>query len=90
MDFAAGPELESIAAEAGKLADAFDDDYWLDHDERHAFPWDFYNAFAEQGWVGIAVPTEYGGTGLGVLAAGTLMRAVAASAGAMNAASPRT
>ncbi len=87
MDFAAGPELESIAAEVCKLADAFDDDYWLDHDERHAVAWDFYNAFAEQGWIGIAVPKEYGGAGLGVLAAGTLMRAVAASAGAMNAAS---
>jgi acyl-CoA dehydrogenase len=87
MDFDLGPELESIAQEASKLADRFDDDYWLDHDERKAFPWDFYNAFAEQGWVGILIPQKYGGAGLGVLHAGVLLRAIAASAGGMNAAS---
>jgi acyl-CoA dehydrogenase len=87
MDFSAGPELESIAAEASKLAAAFDDEYWLDHDERREFPWEFYRAFAEQGWVGIAIPEEYGGAGLGVLHAGTLLRSIANSGGAMNAAS---
>jgi acyl-CoA dehydrogenase len=87
MDFAAGSELESIASEAAKLAAEFDDDYWLDHDERKAFPWDFYRAFASQGWVGILIPEEYGGAGLGVLQAGTLLRSIANSGGAMNAAS---
>ncbi len=87
MDFAAGSELESIASEATKLAAEFDDDYWLDHDERKAFPWDFYRAFASQGWVGIMIPEEYGGAGLGVLQAGTLLRSIANSGGAMNAAS---
>ena len=87
MDFAATPELLQIEREATKLAEAFDDDYWLDHDERKEFPWEFYNAFAEQGWIGIVIPEEYGGAGRGVLEAGTLMRTVAGSAGAMNAAS---
>jgi acyl-CoA dehydrogenase len=87
MNFTPDPELEGVASEAARLADDFDDDYWLDHDERKAFPWDFYNAFAEQGWLGIAIPEEYGGAGLGVHQAGTLLRSVAASAGAMNAAS---
>jgi acyl-CoA dehydrogenase len=87
MNFDQTPELESIAAEAAKLAAPFDDDYWLDHDERKQFPWDFYRAFAEQGWVGVVIPEKYGGAGLGVLHAGTLLRTVANSAGAMNAAS---
>ena len=87
MDFTADPELESIRREATKLADAFDDDFWSDHDERHAFPWEFYRAFAEKGWLGVLVPEAYGGAGLGTLQAGTLLRAVAGSAGAMNAAS---
>ena len=87
MDFSLGPELEGIHQEASRLAEAFDDAYWLDHDERHAFPWDFYNAFAESGWLGILIPERYGGAGLGVLHAGVLLHAVAASAGAMNAAS---
>ena len=87
MDFSPGPELESIQQEAEKLAAAFGDDYWLDHDERKAFPWDFYDAFAAQGWLGILIPERYGGAALGVLQAGTLLRSVAASGGAMNAAS---
>ena len=84
MDFSADPELQSISSEAAKLAAAFDDDYWMDHDQRHAFPWDFYNAFAKQGWIGVVIPEEYGGAGLGVLQAGTMLRQVAASAGAMS------
>ncbi len=87
MDFGSDPDLESIRQEATKLAEAFDDDYWSDRDERRAFPWEFYRAFAEKGWLGVLVPEAYGGSGLGVLHAGTLLHAVAASAGAMNAAS---
>ena len=87
MDFTPDPQLEEITNEAARLAAAFDDDYWLDHDERKAFPWDFYEAFADQGWLGIVIPETYGGAGLGVLQAGALLRSVAASAGAMNAAS---
>ena len=87
MDFALGPELEAIRDEATKLASRFDDDYWLDHDERKEFPWEFYRAFAEQGWIGVVIPERYGGAGLGVLQAGVLLQEVAGSAGAMNAAS---
>jgi acyl-CoA dehydrogenase len=87
MNFDQDPELESIATETAKLAAPFDDDYWLDHDERKQFPWEFYRAFAEQGWVGVVIPEQYGGAGLGVLHAGMLLRTVANSAGAMNAAS---
>lgn len=87
MNFDQDPELESIAAESAKLAAPFDDDYWLEHDEQKQFPWEFYRAFAEQGWVGVVIPERYGGAGLGVLHAGTLLRTVANSAGAMNAAS---
>jgi len=87
MDFAPDPELEQVRSEASRLAAGFDDDFWSDHDERHAFPWDFYNAFAEKGWIGIVIPEEYGGSGLGLTHAATLLRAVANSAGAMNACS---
>jgi len=80
-------EIEQIRGEAEKLASEFDDDYWSDHDERHAFPWEFYNAFADGGWIGIAIPEKYGGAGLGILHAASLMSTVASSAGAMNAAS---
>ena len=87
MDFNLGPELESIRSEAKRLCERFDDDYWSAKDEAHEFPWEFYRAFAEQGWIGILVPEAYGGAGLGVLHAATLLNAIGASAGAQNAAS---
>ncbi len=87
MDFETSTELAEIENEAKRLAAAFDDDYWRDHDARHEFPWDYYNAFAKNGWIGVLIPAEYGGAGLGVHHAGMLLRSVANSAGAMNAAS---
>ena len=87
MDFTLPDDIETIRLEANRLASGFDDDYWRRHDAEKQFPWEFYRAFAEGGWLGILVPEQYGGSGLGVLAAGTLLHAVASSAGAMNAAS---
>ena len=65
MDCSTDPELESIAAEAKKLASAFGDEYWSQKDQAHEFPWEYYNAFAKGGWLGIVIPEEYGGAGLG-------------------------
>ena len=87
MDFSWGPDLESVRQEATRLCERFDDDYWSTCDEGHEFPWEFYRAFAEGGWIGILVPEAHGGAGLGTLHAGALLNAVAASPGAQNAAS---
>ncbi|NNL84073.1 MAG: acyl-CoA/acyl-ACP dehydrogenase [Myxococcales bacterium] len=87
MDFRIDADLESIQHEAKRLAHKFDDDYWRTHDDEHEFPWEFYNAFAEQGWLGVIVPEAYGGSGLGVSHAAVLLNAVAHSPGVQNAAS---
>ena len=65
----------------------FDNAYWRKHDEEHEFPWDFYNALAASGWIGIAIPTEYGGGGGGITDASILMEEIAASGAGMNGAS---
>lgn len=62
----------------------FDDGYWRDLDERHEFPWAFYEAMAAGGWMGVAVPTEFGGGGLGITEASIVLEEVAASGAAMN------
>jgi acyl-CoA dehydrogenase len=87
MNFALDSELEDIRRTTNRLTERFDDDYWRTHDEKHEFPWDFYNAFAEQGWIGIIVPEEYGGAGMGVMHAAMLLSTVAHSPGVQNAAS---
>ncbi len=62
----------------------FPDEYWRQCDADHEFPWAFYNAFAEAGWVGIAIPEEYGGGGAGITEASILLEEIAASGACLN------
>ena len=63
----------------------FTDEYWMRHDLDHEFPWDFYRAMAEAGWLGICIPEQYGGGGAGVQEAALLLEEVTGSGGALNA-----
>ena len=65
----------------------FGDDYWLARDDDGAFPREFHRAMAEAGWLGMTMPEEYGGAGLGVTEAAIMMHEVASHGGAMEAAS---
>ncbi len=87
MDFELNPAQEEIVRQVRALCARFPDEYWRDKDERHEFPHDFYQAFARSGYLGVAIPEEYGGSGLGITEAALVMREVAGSGGAMNAAS---
>lgn len=69
------------------LCSRFDDEYWRAREREHAFPHEFHAAVAEGGWLGITMPQEYGGSGLGVTEAALLMQTVANSAGAISACS---
>src|SRR6266540_1228626 len=84
MDFELTEEQEQIRAQARALAGRFDDAYWRRCDAAHEFPWEFYQAFAEAGWLGIAIPPAHGGAGLGISEASILLEEVAASGAAMN------
>ena len=87
MDFELTEDQESIRkAVAGLLRD-FDDRYWMEKDLAHEFPAEFYAAVAGGGWLGMTVPVEYGGHGLGITEATLLLEEVARSGGGMNAAS---
>jgi acyl-CoA dehydrogenase len=82
-----GDDLGLIREHVGRVCADFDDTYWAECDREHRFPWDFYRAMAVGGWIGIAIPDEYGGGGRGILEAATVLRTVAASGAAMNGAS---
>ena len=87
MDFAFSPEQEQIREQVGKLCAGFDESYWLERDRSAKFPEEFYTAMAEGGWLGIAMPEAYGGSGLGITEAALMMQAVAESGAAMTGAS---
>ncbi len=88
MNFELSDDQQQVRNGVRQLAASFSDEYWAERDEKHEFPWDFYNAFAEAGWLGIAIPEEYGGGGLGILEAALLLEEVAASGAGMNGCSP--
>ncbi len=69
------------------LCDRFDDDYWSKKDQAHEFPHEFSKAVADGGWLGIAMPVEFGGSGLGVTEAAIMMQEIGRSAGAFAACS---
>ena len=87
MDFSLSPEQQQIRDEVCKLCVQFDDAYWLEKDRSGEFPHELHAALAAAGWLGIAMPEEYGGAGLGVTEAAIMMQAIAESGAAMSGAS---
>ena len=87
MDFALTADQEAIQEAVASICARFDDEYWHQRDLKGGFPTDFYDAMAEGGWLGICVPEEYGGSGLGVTEAAIMMRMIAESGAGMSGAS---
>jgi acyl-CoA dehydrogenase len=87
MDFELSAEQAQIREEVLRQCARFDENYWLDHDRSAVFPEEFYTAMADGNWLGIAMPEEYGGAGLGITEAAIMMQAVAESGACMSGAS---
>ncbi len=87
MGFALTPEQADIREQVLRLCAAFGDEYWLRKDREGAFPEEFHAAMAKGGWLGIAMPQDYGGGGLGITDAAVMMQAVAESGACMSGAS---
>ena len=73
MNFELSEEQLLIRESVVKLCADFPDDYWSKKDTEHEFPWDFYEAMAEAGWLGIAIPEAYGGSGRGITEASLVL-----------------
>lgn len=84
MNFETTEEHDLIRDAIRKICSGYPDEYWAECDENHQFPWDFYNELAEGGWIGVAIPEEYGGSGKGLTEASIILEEVAASGAAMN------
>ncbi len=76
-----------MRAAVEKICTRFDGGYWLKRDSDGEFPEDFYHAIADGGWLGVCIPQDYGGSGLGVSEAAVMMQAVAASGAGLSGAS---
>ena len=87
MDFSLSAEQLAIRAAVEQICARFGDDYWLAKDRDGGFPDDFHRAFADAGWLGVCIPQDYGGSGLGVTEAALLMQTIAESGAGMSGAS---
>ena len=87
MDFSLTEDQLAIRAAVEKICAEFGDEYWLKKDREGGFPHDFHGALAGAGWLGIAMPTEFGGAGLGITEAALMMQTVSESGGGIAGAS---
>lgn len=87
MDFSETADHRAIRDGVAAVVKNFDDEYWLARDEDGEFPREFHRAMVEAGWLGITMPTEYGGAGLGLTEACLMLHEVASHGGGMAAAS---
>jgi len=87
MNFAFTDEQIAIREAVARVCAGFGDDYWLAKDREGGFPHDFHAALAQAGWLGVAMPPDVGGAGLGITEAAIVMQTVAASGGGIAAAS---
>jgi acyl-CoA dehydrogenase len=87
VDFSLTADQQNIREAILKHCAQFSDEYWLARDQDGVFPHAFVQSLLESGWLSIAMPTEYGGSGLGITEAAVMMQAIAESGAAMSGAS---
>lgn len=85
--FLPSDEHRAIEEAVGRICAKYDDAYWAETDETGRFPEAFVADMADGGWLGTAMPEEYGGAGLGLAEAALVMRTVAQSGAGFSGAS---
>jgi len=87
VNFALTGEQEAIREAIERICARFPDEYWLRKDKEGGFPSELHQALAKDGWLGIAMPEEFGGSGLGITEAAVMMQAIAESGAGFSGAS---
>ncbi|MFM2409612.1 MAG: acyl-CoA dehydrogenase, partial [Pseudomonadota bacterium] len=87
MDFTLSEDHQAIDQSVRQICADFSDEYWTNCEENARFPHEYHRAMAEGGWLGITMPVELGGAGLGVTEAAVMMHAATSSNGGYTAAS---
>jgi acyl-CoA dehydrogenase len=62
MDFALTEEQAAVREAISRICQGFGDDYWLARDKDGHFPVELHQALARDGWLGICMPEEFGGS----------------------------
>jgi len=76
MDFSLNEDQRAIEDAVGAICDQFDDNYWLRAEEEHRFPQELVDEMVKAGWMGVTMPQEYGGAGLGITEAAIIIKRI--------------
>jgi acyl-CoA dehydrogenase len=76
MDFSLSNEQLAIDEAIGAICDKFDNNYWYKADKEKRFPHEFVQALVDSGWMGVTIPEEYGGAGLGITEASIILKRI--------------
>jgi acyl-CoA dehydrogenase len=88
LDFNLDEEQNLMRETAKKVTEKFDPKYWRDIDEKSEYPTRFWDALGKQGFLGIAIPSEYGGAGLGLLEMAIVVDEIAQAGAGLDGSSP--
>ena len=69
-------DFQDIREGVRTLCASYDAAYWREVDERRGFPETFVNALTEAGWLAAMIPSEYGGSGLGLSEASVILEEI--------------
>lgn len=87
----ADPDLtdsqRTVREAIAKVMQDFPDEYWAKAESSKTFPHELHQALSKDGWLGICMPSKYGGSDLGILEAAVMMQTISESGGGMTAAS---
>ena len=72
-------DIAEIRAAVRQLCDKFGEDYWLQMDRENGYPAEFVSELTTSGYLGVLIPEQYGGAGLGVLEASAVMEEICRS-----------
>lgn len=87
MDFTLSSEQQTIREAIADICAQFGDQYWLEKDRTGEFPNELHRALSQNGWLGICIPEQYGGSGLGITEAAVMMQAISESGAGLSGAS---
>jgi acyl-CoA dehydrogenase len=81
MDFRLTDEQKMMIDTARQIGDRFGLEYWRKQDAAKAFPTEYWRAVCDAGLCGVALPTEHGGSGLGMLEMALIVESLSATGG---------
>ena len=71
-----GEDFQELRGPVRTLCARFPGAYWREKDRERAYPEEFVRALTEAGYLAALIPSEYGGSGLGIAAAAAILEVI--------------